>query len=136
MSGIARRTIALASAACVLATASCSSVKADGPQTAITYRDHPGATQTAAIYGILHGDRASGCLWLTPVSPLHGNAATTQIHLYGRYKAKWPRGQVRLYKDDKLLAKAGDKVSFGGGVSSTGAIAGCPAGTREVFAGS
>lgn len=135
MSGMPRSTMALAAAACVLATSSCSSVKADGPQTAITYKEHLGATGFAAIYGILHGDLASGCLWITPITPIHGNAAS-QIHLYGRFKARWQNGRVRLYRDDKFFAKAGDKVAFGGGVSTKGAIAECPARTTRVFAGS
>jgi len=96
----------------------------DGPQVAVhrvSASEHAGA----AINGVLHGDVASGCLWLSNSSPR--GVVATQIVLYGHYTLVWhPRLQV-LDDHGRAVATEGSEASFGAGGSAP-QITGCPVG--------
>jgi hypothetical protein len=80
--------------------------RANGPQFAITVStatDSPGSS----IFGVLHGDFSSGCLWLSPK-----NGKPLQIHLVGDYHLEWPGREPQIYEHGRLLASGGDEVSF------------------------
>ena len=118
-----------------LLCASCSSVRPEGPQNAITRTDRT-ASRGALLSGTLHGDKTSGCLWVESQAGPGDGDGRTQIHLYGDYVAQWPRGVVHLYRAGHLVGKEGDTVSFGGGFGSTrSAVANCPADAAQLFSG-
>jgi hypothetical protein len=118
------RTLAIATGllGAALALSACgSSTPKDGSQAAITYKKL-GATEGNLLAGELHGDRASGCLWLQT----RGTVGPQQIHLYGPYSVSWKHG-LKLYSQGRLVARDGEVATFSGGALHDGpAIPGCP----------
>lgn len=93
-----------------------------GKQTAI--RAGNNASQSAAISGRIHGDPASGCLWLD-LGDGAQQSVVRQILVYGPYTVTW--NPLRLYREGRQVAADGDLVNFAGGLSpGTPGVTGCP----------
>lgn len=98
---------------------------ASGPQTAVT-TGGSGESPGNLLGGQLHGDRRSGCLWLTP-APGIGSFTPFQVHLYGSYEIEWQSDGFRLWRNHEAIGREGDVLAFGGGPAFPApAIDGCP----------
>ena len=103
-----------------------------GDQAAVRYRDLPISALGGAT-GILHGDRRSGCIWLSNRISAH-QITSEQIVLVGPFRVSWQplvvheRGQSNRY--------AGQRAEFQGGLIRDKGVSGCPIRPRtahEIF---
>ena len=77
----------------------------------------------ALARGILRADPRSGCLWLERPD----GAVGTQLLLYGAsYRVDFSTKPASIFDGDRVVARVGESVEVGGGVSARDGVKGCP----------
>lgn len=74
-----------------------------------------------AIRGVLHGDRDTGCLWLTSPS-----GSKTQLVVHGDFRVDFDDAGVVLYRGATVHGREGKEASFAGGLFPGAGVPGCP----------
>ena len=137
MTRIARLLSVTGLTALLLTTASCADARGQRsgspsatPRDVSTAAVRPsqGGTTLANVRGQLHGDRDTGCLWLTS-----RNAAPRQLVLYGNYRVEFDDAGVVLYRDGAVHAREGQDVSFAGGMFLDPGVPACPVPPTDGF---
>jgi hypothetical protein len=89
------------------------------------------AELTALAVGYLHGDRKTGCLWLSTQK----NPERTQLLLHGDYRVGFDERGVFVREHGSTVAREGDRVSVGGGLSGSHGVTGCPVTGENLWEG-